>query len=253
MFFVFSKILTFLFFPLPFFIFFGLIYIIILKGKNKKILVLPLLMLWLFSSMPISQFLIRSLEMKFPPVSPDSAPKADVIVVLGGMINNTSYYDSRTELNGSIERLTDAIALYKRDKANKILITGGSGHLFHQANPESILAKIFLVEMGVRAKDIIVESQSRNTAENAIFTKEILKKMKAKKIILITSAFHMRRAVGVFKKNNIAHVPFPTDYSSLKYISLWDSVIPSAYFLEISTIAIKEWVGIIAYTIKGYI
>lgn len=193
------------------------------------------------------------MENPYPPISHSQVKKVDAIVVLGGMINNLSLYNNRIELGDSADRLTDAILLYKKNKAAKIIITGGSGILFYQKNPESFQAKKFLMAMGIAEESILIETESRNTAENAIYTAKILNQKQWKKIILITSAFHMKRSEALFRKQGLAVLPFPTDYRSLKPEFSWDALIPSTGALDTSTIAIKEWMGIIAYKIKGYL
>ncbi|MDX1958541.1 MAG: YdcF family protein [Leptospiraceae bacterium] len=249
MFFFFSKILTIFIFPLPFCILLGVILSLTIKGKRKIVYLTPFMLLWLASSFPVSQFLARSLESEFPPIEIETLDSADVIVVLGGMINPMSYHETRVELLSSAERLTDTIRIYNLKKSNKILFTGGSGILFHDEVNEADYAKKFLIQMGVREEDIILEKQSRNTKENASLSKPILEKIGAKKIILITSAFHMKRSKEIFDKLGLEVKFFPTDYRALKTHLNWDTAIPSVGSLETTTICLKEWIGIIAYRV----
>ncbi|MCB1190768.1 MAG: YdcF family protein [Leptospiraceae bacterium] len=252
MFFFFSKILTILFFPLPLTILLGIILTFFVVKKYKILFVSPFLMLWFFSSYPVCQLLIGSLEKDYPPVSIEEIDKSDAIVVLAGMINNFSVYENRIELMEATDRLTDAMFLYQAKKADLILITGGSGILFYQSNPEAELAKKFLIKAGIPDNQIIAENESRNTAENAIYTAKILKKLDKKSIILVTSAFHLKRSLATFSKQGIQTKPFPTDYRTLKSDWNWDVFVPSVGALSTSTIAIKEWIGIFAYKWKGY-
>lgn len=253
MFFFFSKVLTLFFFPLPLVILLGFIFTFLIQGwKNKLLLFTPIGLLWFFSSFPVSQKLISDLEFEYPPVPLEALPKADVIVVLGGMVNPLSYYE-KPELLSSADRLTDAVVLWKNKKSEYILFTGGSGILFQEDAIESKHAFQILTSLGIPKDRLLLESKSKNTYENALYVSEILKEKNWKKIILITSAFHIKRANLCFQKLGIETIVYPTDYRTLKKEINWDTLIPSVGALETSTIAIKEWIGIIAYTWSGYI
>ncbi|MCB1179097.1 MAG: YdcF family protein [Leptospiraceae bacterium] len=254
MFFFFSKVLTIFLFPLPLVIFSSILISFIIKERKKRIIILsPILVLWFFSSPPISQFLLKTLEHPYPPMEMEKIPTSDVIVVLGGMINPLTAYPEKPELLSSADRLTDAVILFNQKKAGKILFTGGSGVLFQQDVEEASNAKKIMVDLGVPEESILIENKSRNTYENARYSLEILKQNKLESVILITSAFHMKRSLGVFKKQGIKVFAFPTDYKSLKPELNWDMIVPSTGGLDASTIVIKEWMGILAYKIKGYL
>lgn len=254
-FFIFSKILTVILFPLPLCILLALFIILFkIKGsRNKFLAFIPIGLLWLAASFPVCQTLISSLEKEFPPTLVKETPRADAIVVLGGMINTLTPFPDRVETLGSGERLTDSILLHKAGKAEYVLFTGGSGLLFEQEIKESGFAKKFLIDFGVPENKILLESESRNTFENAIYTKKILEEKKIERIILVTSAFHMKRSLAIFQKLGIEAFPFPTDYRSLRMELNWETLIPSTGALETTTIAIKEWIGIYMYKWKGYI
>lgn len=126
-----SKLATLILFPLP------LVLLILLfmgaklkKWKEKFSVWLPVLFLWILSTSTVSQKLIQSLEMYYPPVSLEQLPKADVILVLGGMVSTLSIHDEPVDLFNSAERLTETVRLYRAKKAPKILFSGGSGNLF---------------------------------------------------------------------------------------------------------------------------
>ncbi|MCE9499822.1 MAG: YdcF family protein, partial [Leptospira sp.] len=148
---------------------------------------------------------------------------------------------------------TDSMLLFKEKKADWILITGGSGILFHQRNPEAEIAKKFLVQMGIPAQKILTESVSRNTAENVLKSSAILREKKMKTIILVTSAFHMKRTMALFKSQDFEITPFPTDYRALEPVMSWEAIVPSVGALDTTTTALKEWVGIFMYRLNGYI
>ena len=253
-FFFFSKILTIFIYPLPFVILLGIISIFFISGKKNKIISsVPLIFLFIFSIFPVSQSLIGILEKDHPPIAIDSLEKSDYIVVLGGAINILGYHRDRIEFGSSAERMTDAILLYKANKAEKIIFTGGSGILFQQNYNEAYYAKKFFLDFGIPQSDLIFEDKSKNTYENGVYTKEKISNFQNNKIILITSAFHMERSVRIFRKLGFQVQEYPTDYKMLMYDINFEYISPNTGYLEISTIAIKEIIGLIAYYIKGYI
>lgn len=251
MFFLFSKILTILLFPLPLCILTGFFFsIFLIKGTRNKILsIAPILLLTFFSIPYTSQILIRSLEDEFPAVDFQKIEKADAIVVLGGMINPLSIHREKPELLSTADRLTDSIIMFRQKKAPYILFSGGSGILFQGDVSEAKTAKKFLTDMGIPEDQILLEDKSRNTKENAVFSAGILREKKIKKIILVTSAFHMKRSLLVFEKEGFEIQIFPTDYKSLYWSWNWDTAVPSIGALDTSTISIKEWIGLISYQI----
>jgi uncharacterized SAM-binding protein YcdF (DUF218 family) len=254
LFFFFSKVLTLFLYPFTIVIIISIINSFFIKGMKNKILMLsPIFLLSFFSTFPVSQFLIRSLELDYPPLDKNKLEKYDAIVVLGGAINILSYYRDIVEMGSSSERMTEAILLFNQNVSDTIIFTGGSGILFQQDISEAYYAKKFFIDFGIPENKLLFENKSKNTFENALYTKEILNKMGKNNILLVTSAFHMRRSYGVFVKQGFSVNPYPTDYKSLIDTFNWDTLIPSPSYLEISTIALKEWVGIIVYKYKGYL
>jgi len=229
--------------------------IFFLHGYRQKLkLGFLLLFLFYFSNSFIANSLIESLEKKFPPVEISSLPESDAVVVLGGMINTLGKYKGRPELTDSSDRLVDAVRIYKAGKAKKILFAGGSGILFAGEIKEADLAEKIFLDLGVAKEDLILERESKNTYENAIFSAKKIEEHNIKSLILVTSAFHSLRATACFKKANLNFVLFPTDYKSIDgNTNAFDIWMPSPHFLEISTIALKEWMGYLVYEIKGYL
>ncbi|TGL07153.1 YdcF family protein [Leptospira bouyouniensis] len=254
-FFILSKVLTVFLYPLPVFFLFSLFLLFRIKsGKTKFQFFLICLFLYFSSSSFVANTLVTGLEKDFPPVPIESSPKADVAIVLGGMIQTISSVKARPELTDSADRITDAIRLYKAGKIKKILFTGGSGLLLADEFREADLAKSLFIGLGVKEEDIILENNSRNTYENAVETKKIIEKHNFKSYILITSAFHMKRSAGCFQKQNLDVFPFPTDYRSIQMESgAFELYLPSAGYLDLTTLSIKEWVGYFVYRSKSYL
>ncbi|MCW7469879.1 YdcF family protein [Leptospira kanakyensis] len=254
-FFILSKLGTILLYPLPVFFLLALLLIFKTKsGHGKYRLFQIILFLYLASNAFVSNFLVQTLEKDYPPVNIAELPKSDVAIVLGGMIQTISAHPGRPELSDSADRLTDAVRMYKAGKVKKILFTGGSGLLFANTYREADLAKELFLDLGVPEKDLIWENNSRNTYENAVETKKILQDKKIESAILVTSAFHMKRAAGCFQKQSISFVVYPTDYRATDLQSgAFELYIPSAGFLDQTSMAIKEWVGYFVYRAKSYL
>ncbi|TGN19046.1 YdcF family protein [Leptospira idonii] len=255
LFFTLSKILTLFIFPFPLFFLLSFVSILFVRGfRPKLILSILIFFLGIFSNFFVANTLIRSLEKPYPPVSIEAVPPSEAVIVLGGMVQTISSIPGRPELNDSSDRLVDAVRIYKKGKAKKILFTGGSGVLFADKYREADLALQVMTDLGVPKEDILIERDSKNTYENALFTSRILAAEGIKETILVTSAFHFRRAAACFRKQRVQFYSFPTDFKSLSTDSAaFDLWIPSPGYLEISTMAIKEWIGILAYEFKGYL
>ncbi|TGL22402.1 YdcF family protein [Leptospira yanagawae] len=255
LFFILSKVLTIFLYPLP--VFFLLCFFLLFRiksGKTKFLFFLLFFFLYLSSSSFVANALVSGLEKDFPPISIEEAPKADVAIVLGGMIQTISSVKARPELTDSADRITDAIRLYHAGKVKKILFTGGSGLLLSDEFREANLAKSLLIDLGVKETDIILENKSRNTYENAVETNKIIQEKKFQSYILVTSAFHMKRAAGCFQKQNLEVKLFPTDYRSFQMDSgAFELYVPSAGYLDTTTFALKEWVGYFVYRAKSYL
>lgn len=154
----------------------------------------------------------------------------------------------------SVDRLLQTIALYKEGKIEKILLTGGSGHVFLQDQKESFFIAKVLQQAGIPDSNIIIEDQSRNTYENAIYTRDLVEKMGIKgKFLLITSSFHMKRSLACFKKAGMSVYPYPVDAKTRSFSLAIDSFLPEPFYFTLWDQIIHEWVGLAAYKFSGYI
>jgi uncharacterized SAM-binding protein YcdF (DUF218 family) len=255
MFFIFSKILNFLYEPI-FWLIALLTWAIITKNeqKRRKILRGCLLFTIILTNPFISNRIFEAWEAK--PVFPQQLKDTfDIGIVLGGFTDFSVADNGILNLNSSANRLTDAIALYKKEKIRKLLITGGDGRLMGKKAAEADFVKPYLNTIGVPDSDIIIENRSRNTRENAVFTKKIVDSLYPdSKCVLITSASHMPRAKGCFDKIGLKCQAFPAQFVAEKM-----DMRPSALFYPDNNaffnwqIFIKEWIGYIVYKFQGYI
>ena len=254
MFFAASKIMIWLLYPLSV----GLLLLIFAYGaallKRRGLFhiffLMAILMIYLFSIEPVSNFLLKPLERKHLSTN-ESDLKADAIVVLAGDVRKRVFPRSHIEVGGN--RVLKAVRLFKQGAAPIMVMTGGSGDIFDQSFKEAMWMKELAVELGVPKERILIETESRNTKENVFYTKQILDKIKAKRIILVTSALHVPRSYALAKKIGIDAVPVASDFSVTdeKYDPF--SFIPTAQNLSRSSIAIKEYVGLLVYALMGWI
>ncbi len=252
MFFFLSKVLTFLISPTVI-ILLLLLAALILKNRpaaSRRILIASLVLLVLFSNPFIINQLLGTWELKFPELKANK--HYDAAIILSGFMT-IDKQTKRLSFGEGVDRMTDGLALYRSGYAGKIIISGGSGSIVNDVR-ESALTKEFLVKnCGVPDSVILIDTISRNTYENAVESRKIMKRHHIKTTLLITSAFHMRRAKACFEKLGIATDIYPTDLLSSKqeyYPS--DLIIPGTHHIEKWEILMHEIVGVLMYKIKGY-
>jgi len=194
--------------------------------------------------------LIRPLEDRF--ARPVEMPAAvDAIVVLGGSsLSRVSAARGVSELNDAADRLTDAVVLARRYPEARVVFSGGSGLLETAGETEAETAGRFLLAMGIAPERLVLEDQARNTDENADLTAALLSE-NVGNIILVTSAFHMPRSVGLFRQVGIEVIAWPTDYRSAGTESFGLDLANPIHNLNTTSIALKEWIGLAVYHWTG--
>ena len=253
MFFYLSKILQYLLTPIIWVLIIFTAGIIIKTIQTKKALFLSgFIMLLLFSNMFIQDEFMRWWEV-------DTTAKTelkityDYGIVLTGMISYDSKYE-RINFLRSTDRILQALELYKEGYIKKIFISGGSGNILNQEHKESLILYNYLVKIGIPAEDILVEEISRNTYENAVESARILKpEINDHSYLLITSAFHMRRANSCFTKAGFSCDVYVTDrYAGDRRFRFDHLIIPNIHAVERWTLLLHETSGYIMYKIMGY-
>lgn len=233
-----------------------MIYSLASKNKKRKKIsfITALILLFVFSNSFLFDEVMRLWEV--PAVRyEDLNVKYDAGIVLGGMLGYDKILD-RIQFYKGADRLLQAIELYKRGYIKKILFVGGSGSIIYKDVKEGVLVERYLLTLGIPPEDILIENESRNTRENALFSKEVLKQSlpQVNKFLLITSAFHMRRSMGCFKKVGIPVEPYSTDrFSGKRKFVIDHCLIPNAGVLASWDALTHELVGFIAYKIAGYV
>ena len=250
MFFILSKILFFLLVP-----FYWIVILLIWRwlSKNqklkKRLLILAVLITVLFTN----PYLYRSLMMAWQPapVTLTQGKKYEAGIILGGMAG----YDKngRGYFGDDADRFIQAANLYHQGIIKKIIVSGCSGLLLQEEPAESIFLKTQFIANGIHDSDIIIESQSRNTYENAVYSKQITDSLHLQPpFVLITSAIHMKRSENVFKKANLDCVAFPCDYKvNAQKFSIEDYFIPDISLLKKWAFLLKEIVGLYTYKLTG--
>lgn len=200
---------------------------------------------------PVGGRLIENLENRFP-VNVSIPPDIDGIIVLGGTINQyLTLTRGQPALSEGGERLTELVYLARRYPDAKLIFTGGSGALIDRELKEADAARMFFTRMGIGGDRIVYESDSRNTYENALFSRRIAgDTAKTGRWVLITSALHMPRAMGVFRGAGWNVLAYPVDYSTDGQRRFVIGFQPIEALSRLNT-AMREWIGLIAYWILG--
>lgn len=220
--------------------------------SSRRCAVFAILTVVLFSNPILLRVALRAWEIPAIPVE-----QLDISyqlgIVLGGYSNSLRSAPDKLVLGSDANRLTDAIRLYKTGKIKKLLLTGGTGAFFGKGVSEAPLAKQFLLDLGIPHADILVEAGSRNTNENAMFTAKLLSaEQKQRTSLLVTSAFHMRRARACFRKAGISVQPYATDLRGNEVIySSFRDFLPDSWVLWQWEFLLREWAGTIAYRVTG--
>lgn len=253
MFFILSKILDFLITPVIWSV--GLLVFSLLSktpGRKKIALIASLSVLLFFSNSFILDEFMRLWEIKT--ISRESIKKPfDYGIVLGGMITFDSKFD-RVNFIRSLDRIMQAVSLYKEGKIKKIVITSGTGSLKEPAMQEAAILKNYFVKIGFPEEDILAEPSSRNTHENAVNTARMIGTGKENTYLLITSAYHMRRSMGCFEKAGFHVVPYVADrYAGPRKFYPDHLLLPNADALQGWYVLLHEMFGYLAYKAAGYI
>lgn len=199
---------------------------------------------------PIGAVLILPLEERFGRADPEGAVAG--IVVLGGAVDpEVGERRGTVALQESGERMTEAVALARRFPQARIVFTGGSAAVFPDGTTEAQAAARFFEEMGVPAERLVFEDRSRNTAENAAFTRAMVDPEPGSTWLLVTSAYHMPRAMGCFRAAGFPVGPWPVDYRTGGREDRWRLQYAPAYRLQMVDTAVREWVGLAAYRLTG--
>ncbi|MCS6921767.1 MAG: YdcF family protein [Elioraea sp.] len=199
---------------------------------------------------PLPPLVVMPLEERFP--RPAVAPaRVDGVIVLGGAVDQT-LTEARgiPALNGAAERMTEFVILARRYPEARLVFTGGQGSLVHGALSEADVARMLFVALGVPEERLLFENESRNTWENALFSHRLVGPRPGETWLLVTSASHMPRAVGAFRRAGWNVVAWPVNYrTGRSFAALYDDPFPQR--LQLLEAGIREWLGLVAYRLLG--
>jgi len=219
------------------------------KLAGKWLVSLAAGFLLIFAALPVSSLLLIPLEERFPvPVLPD---KIDGIIVLAGA-EEASITAARGQpaIASNGERLTTFVALARIYPEARLVFTGGMGGLTNQNFDRTVTVRMLFDQLGLDSKRVEYENKSRNTAESANYTYDMINPQNQENWILITSASHIPRSVGIFRKIGWDVIPYPVDYKTTGEVKLYYSGLNGTYW---AGIALHEWIGLLAYRITGKI
>jgi uncharacterized SAM-binding protein YcdF (DUF218 family) len=232
------------------------------KKWQNAVIIAALVVLFIAGNRWIAFSLTRSLEWQHLP--PAEIPQAEVIVVLGGGTESPQPPRPIVELNSAGDRVLYAAHLYKDGKAPHLLLSGGYINWLYTAEstPAGQMASV-LELVGIPDDAIWLEPESLNTYENAVNCAAILTEKGIDRIILVTTATHMPRSVALFEAQGLEVIPAPTDFKVTEegWQALWQpnlsaqltQLLPNITNLNLTTTALKEYIGMFVYRLRGWL
>ncbi len=228
---------------------------------RKRLVVLAFLLIWLGGNHFVSAAVVRSLEWQYLP--PEEMPVAEAIVILGGGTVAAEYPRSTVEIEDAGDRVLYGARLFKEGRAPLVVVTGGNLPWSVAESDGARTMLDILALMGIPENAVLLESVSANTYENALYTRELLEPLGITRIILVTSAMHMPRSVPLFENQGFEVIPAPTDFHVTRtsidkpFSESWPqwvfAIFPGSHSLNELTLALKEYIGIWIYDLRGWL
>ncbi len=220
-------------------------------GLGRKLAATTLILLALAAFSPLGNLLLYPLEARFPAWDP-SRGAPDGIVVLGGSVDTdlSAAHHTPVVLHAA-DRFFAPAELARRYPNARIVFTGGTSNLISTDAKEADYSAPILETLGISKERLILERDSRNTWENAIFTKKLVAPKPGERWLLITSAFHMPRAMGIFRKAGFDVEAYPVDWRTGGPDDVLSFTNNGADGLDRTNVAVREWIGLLAYRLIG--
>ncbi len=257
MFFVLSKTAGVAVLPTNFLLGLGLLGAALLLTRHarlgRRLLVLAILLLAICAFSPLGYLLLYPLESRFP--SWDASRGApDGIVILGGPIDSdVSAARGTTVIRSAADRIVAAAALARKYPNARIVFTGGTSNLIWGDTREADYAAMVFERLGIEKSRLTIERDSRNTFENAEFSKSLAAPKPGERWLLVTSAYHMPRSVGLFRKAGFAVEPYPVDWRTRGPMDMVTFTSLATEGFARTDLAAREWIGLLAYRLTGKI
>lgn len=201
---------------------------------------------------PVGAWMTLPLENRFPPARPGVTPAYAGIIMLGGFEDGrTSVARGQLTLNEAGERFVETLRLARRYPTAKIIFTGGPASLILNQKSAGRAIADAMRDLGLDASRVVLETASFNTWQNATMTRAIVKPRPGQRFLLVTSAWHMPRSMGVFRKAGFEVDAWPVDYRTADTSDLIRPFGRVTEGLERVDFATKEWIGLVAYYLTG--
>ena len=223
---------------------------------GRRFVTIGAILLLVVGLSPLGNALILPLEDRFPRADLDQPPPPTGIIILGGAEDRlVGRARGAPTLNEAGERLLEGAILAQRFPDAKIAFSGGDAGILYESDTEAEGAAALLTQLGVVRDRLILESDARDTYENAIFLKKDLERRgeldPSKRWLLVTSAYHMPRSVGAFREAGFTVEPWPVDYRTQGPADFTRPFSKVSEGLRRVDVATREWVGLFAYWLTG--
>jgi uncharacterized SAM-binding protein YcdF (DUF218 family) len=257
-FFLLSKTLGIMLLPANFLIGAGLVGSILLATQwaalGRRLLIISAIFLAIAGFSPLGKLLLYPLEQRFPPWDASHGAPDGIVVLGGGIDPDLSAAHGSAAFMHAADRIVAAAALARKYPNARILYSGGNANLIADDSArEADYATSVLESLGIARERVTIERRSRNTQENAEFSKAVAKPKNDERWLLVTSAFHMPRSMGLFRKAGFAVEPYPVDWRVGGTANLPTFSPIAVDGLERTDTAVREWIGLAAYWITGRI
>jgi uncharacterized SAM-binding protein YcdF (DUF218 family) len=220
-------------------------------GLGRRLVYGSMLALAICVFSPIGALLLRPLEDRFPVPSADMPAPTGIIVLGGSLDEDLSEARGQLTLMTAAERLTSGVALARFYPQARLVFTGGTAALSPHDAGESVGVRRLWLSLGVPEERMTFEGKSRNTWENAVFTRRLINPKPEERWLLVTSAWHMPRSVGIFRQAGFNVTPYPVDYRTYGDARDWRPARPLSDQLSMLDYAVHEWIGMVAYHMTG--
>jgi uncharacterized SAM-binding protein YcdF (DUF218 family) len=256
LFFALSKTIGILLLPINLLIVLGVLGVLLLATRwarfGRLLLAACMLLLALSGFSPLGNLLMYPLETRFPPWDASHGAPDGIVVLGGGIDPDPSAAHGEAVFSNSAGRIIAAAMLARRYPNSRILYSGGNANFLSDTSAKEADYAVQVLEgLGVARERLLIEPNSRNTFENAFYSKALAQPKPGERWLLLTSAFHMPRAVGVFRKAGFAVEPYPVDWRLAGRNDLTRFSLSSEGGFSQTNLAVREWIGLIAYHLTG--
>lgn len=220
---------------------------------GRRLAVFAIILVAIAGWSPLGNAIILPLEERFPPWDASRGAPTGIICLGGALDTVVAPARGEVSLNEAAERMTAIAELARKYPQARIVFTGGSGRLIYHGSTEAELAARLFDSFGIAKERVTLEDKSRDTLENARFTKALVQPKPGERWLLVTSAHHMPRSVGLFRSEGFPVEAFPVDYRTRGAIDALRPFSPLSDGLRRTDTAMREWVGLLAYRLSGRI